>query len=107
MALISPETNIRDAIRAIGTAGQTPVVKIGGKTYVLNIRDTGRGIIIYTSFELGSPVESVEARYGSHHTVGDVIRNPVPKRRLDEIVDREIPVEPEILPISTIIGGYL
>ena len=107
MAYIAPETNAREAIKSIMTTGQTPVVMIHGKTYVLNTSAVSRGLLIYTEFENGLPIRSTEARYAAYHTIGDVIRNPVPKRILDTIVDTEVPVEAEVLPINKILAGYL
>ena len=107
MSYIAPETNVREAITRINTTGQTPVVLINGKSYVLNTSAISRGLIIYTEFESGQPIRSIEARYAAYHSVSDIILNPVPKRELDTIVDSSIPIEAEILPINKILAGYL
>lgn len=107
MAYIAPETNAREAIKAIMTTGQVPVVILKGKSYVLNTSSVSRGMLIYTEFDNDLPVKSTEARYAAYHTISDVILNPVPKRDLDTIVDNEIPVEAEVLPINKILAGYL
>lgn len=65
-----------------------------------------RGEMLYTMFNIsGEPVESHSARYGAHHTMLQVVANPLPRTQVP-IAATELPENPEELTISQVLAGY-
>lgn len=89
---LHPETNIRIALRAIAAGEVVPVTKIGKSYYQFADDQTNIGNVTYTQFtEEGVPVESWNVRYGSYHTLHQIVANPLPKQKLAEVFHTELP----------------
>lgn len=110
MSNLSLLTNIRDAMNSIDDGGSPVVDPNDGKIYVLDTSDRYIGNILYTIFdkETEEALSSWQARYGTYHTVQQVLFNPIPRGQLTDVLITEIPVEfvPDMTP-GMIAGSYV
>lgn len=106
MERISIRTNIVTAINAIDNKEVDPIIDYGDYIYYLDTRDKEQGTAILTSFTKNSmeAVETMSVRYGNHHTVQQVISNPLPRKisppeieELPESLSSEPMVDPTII----------
>lgn len=107
--VMHPMTNIRTAIAAIQEGSVYPVTRVGREAYFMfNIDKVGSGNIIYTIFNVDKiPVSSHMARYGSYHTLAEIVCNPIPKSTLSHIVDLSLPPGiDDIIDIGKIVTSY-
>ena len=108
---IALSSKVWDVVRAIDNDEVYAVCDPNdGKLYVFNTRQVYLGYIIYTIFDAETrfPEESFTVRFGSKHTIHDVIYNPVMiKKRLDKIMDTKLPYykqpkfNPKVIPGCT------
>ena len=95
--MISLTANVQQTINAILADEVVPVVQPNnGKLYVLSIGNRELGNITYTIFDetMKWPEESWEVRYSAKHVIGNILFDPMPKSKLQFIVDEQIPEQP-------------
>lgn len=107
--VLHPLTNVRDAIDSIREGKSYPVTRLHGDTYYMfSLDKIGNGSMIYTVFNKDKiPTVSYMVRYGSYHTLQQIVSNPVPKSQLDTIYDKELPLGvDDIIAVGKIIKHY-
>lgn len=106
MQNIETHYNVRDVIKLINENKVHPVMHYGDTSILFDTSLVWRGEMLYTVFNLqGNPVESYSARYGAHHTMLQVVANPLPRTSVP-LAATELPENPEELTISQVLAGY-
>lgn len=85
-----------------------PVTKIGESYFMFSDHDIELGAIVYTRFDKDKfPQESYSVRFGAHHSLHQVIANPLPRAKLEHIFHRSLPEDVDVsITIGKIIYGY-
>lgn len=109
--MIALTSKVQDVIIGIQEGTIVPVLDTGsGYIFVFNNMLVPLGSMVYTAFDRNTlfPVASFSVKFGTYHTIGQIISEPMPSRRqLEKIVDMEIPgmLRPEFNP-QVVTGGY-
>lgn len=87
--MIHLQTNIVHAMNAIDDGTLEGLVELGDYIFLLDTSNRELGVVISTQFlkTTGVAIASFHTTFGTHHTVHQILINPLPKTEIPPLID--------------------
>lgn len=105
MNMIHLQTNIVHFMNAIDDGSMDGIVEYGDHVYLFDTSNRELGVVITTKFlrATGAGIVTYHVNFGTHHTIHQIIANPLGKTENPPLLDMLPGYSPNILPDPLII----